>query len=450
MAAASPEARDAVTATWVGELRASLPRGKTYRRYTWAFVGPASALLLSVFTNSLASRALGPAGFGGFAVAVTVLVLLGVAVGFGMPTSLVRFCARLSDSDPSARAPYNAVAWGVVLGSGLVTGAVVLGVDLVVGNRLRAWVPAYAALALVAGALGTALTEMAGAEAQIRLDFKRYSAILQTGAGLRLLGLVLGLLLGGRSMLAALYGYGFGSLAAGLTLSGRSLLGGTRVLYASRGRVLRLARELGAFALPVVGSTFVVAAISYVDTLLIAPVVGAAEVGVYAAGVRLTTIQSTIITGLATIALPLASQAVSDGKQQRFTKRVLVSGGILGLSVTFALVSVSGMVVRAIYGPQFAQSAAVFAVLSAGMLVNFVGNPLSQLLYASGAPRVLLVAHICQLGALAAGLPLVAERWNVLGVATYRGLVNVVIVSAIGVVAVRVGRAHSVGKPGSA
>jgi O-antigen/teichoic acid export membrane protein len=418
-------------------LRANFPRARSYGYYLWAFVAPASTLFLAVVTNALASRSLGPAGFGTFALTVSVLTLLGIAVGFGMPTSLVRFCVRFSDTDLAKRVPYQAAAWTVVLGAALVTAVVGAAAEVMVGDRIRIWIPAHAGAAVIAGALGTALIEMAGAEAQIRLDFRRYSITVQLGGALRLLGVGLGLFMARGSVMAALYGYSLGSLTAGVVMSGPSLLRNARVLYQSRGRVLQTARPLGRFALPVVASTFVIAAIGYVDMLVIAPFASTADLGVYAAGVRLTAVQSTIIAGLATIALPLASRAANEGWEHRFSSRVLLLCGVLGLVVTASLVLFSVPLVRAVYGRHYAASAVLFAILSSGLLLNFVGNPLSQLLYAHGAPQVLFLAHALQLLALLVGLPLVAENWHMTGVALFRSIVNITIVSLVIVAVLR-------------
>lgn|SRR2546426_4993353 len=401
------------------------------RKYGWAVLAPASALVLAVIQNAVASRVLGPAGFGPFAVSVAILTLVGVAIGFGMPVSLVRFSTRLRPGDVDARASYHAVAWGVVFLGAALVGTVLTGLELTAGDRLRVWTPAHAAPAIIVGGFGIALTEMAAAEAQVLLDFRRYFFTVAAAALLRLVGIGCGLWLGGPSLLAALYGYAFGSLSASLLLAGPNIVGSARRLAKREWELAPLFQELAHFALPIVGSTFIVAAIGYVDTLLIAPVLGASDVGVYAAGVRLTTIQSTMLAGITTLALPLAGRAVSERWMGSFAKRVFLLGGALGVCVTISLVLLSTLLVRGVYGPLYSASAPLFAVLSIGLLINFVGNPLSQLAYAVGAPRILFVGHVCQLVALAVGLPLVASSYHLMGVAVFRSVVNIAVVSAI-------------------
>src|SRR5437773_9666167 len=100
-----------MTSSFLESWLEQLPSFRSTRRYSWALLAPAVALSLSVLTNSVASRVLGPAGFGAFAVAVSVLTLLGVTIGFGMPVSLVRFSSMSGTERSDSMLTYHAVAW---------------------------------------------------------------------------------------------------------------------------------------------------------------------------------------------------------------------------------------------------------------------------------------------------------------------------------------------------
>jgi len=356
-----------------------------------------------------------------------------------MPVSLVRFSSMSGAEGSDGILRYRAVAWGVVLLSAVVFGGIFGAVAAGASDWLRSWIPVHTGFAIVAGGLGTALTEMAGAEAQLSLDFRRYFQAVGVGALMRLLGVVGGVVVAGPTVSAALWGYGLSSLVGGVLLARQPLLQNLAILSRNRRDIKPILVEVARFTLPVVGSTFAVGAIGSIDTLAIAPVLSSADVGVYAAGVRLTALQSTMLAGVTVLALPLATRATREGAQDRFAKRVFVLGGSLGLAVTLCLVLLSSVLVRAVYGSHFLSSAPIFAVLSVGLLLNFVGNPLSQLIYAASAPRILLVAHLCQLTALAVGLPAVASHWHVIGVATYRAAVNAIVVAGVIIAAVKVG-----------
>src|SRR5437762_3882967 len=148
-----------------------------FRRYGWALAASVGTLSVSVATNAVASRVLGPTGFGHFAVGVTVLTLLGTAMGLGMPVTIVRFVSQLPGAG-AARQQSRLAAWSLVAAGGIVFGFAFLALRAGVPRLLTGWVPDGTAIALVLAALGTAFTQMAAAETQIALDFRKYFATL--------------------------------------------------------------------------------------------------------------------------------------------------------------------------------------------------------------------------------------------------------------------------------
>src|SRR5689334_9006265 len=63
--------------------------------FGWALCAPFAMLGTSLVTNAVVSRALGPRGFGPYAVATAIATLLGIALGAGMPSTLVRYTAGM-------------------------------------------------------------------------------------------------------------------------------------------------------------------------------------------------------------------------------------------------------------------------------------------------------------------------------------------------------------------
>ncbi len=401
-------------------------------QYAWALAASAGALCVSVAINAVASRALGPAGFGQFVVGMTSLTLLGTAMGLGMPVTMVRFWTRLSADSRTTREESRLSAWTLVAGGAMLFGSACLAVNLVLPRMLSRWVPNGTAVALVLAAVGAAFTQMAAAEAQMSLDFRRYFATLVGSASARLVGLVGAVVVSSlRSVQAALVGLSGGSFLAGAILTWSAVTLGRRSSRATL-RGLRSSLEaLLTFGFPILGSTFVVAAIEYLDILVVATSLSPHRVGLYAAAVRLSVIQATALSALTAVALPLAGRADAAGTHPPFLRTVLRIGAPVGLVVTLLLVGLSPALVRLVYGRAYGESALVFMILSIGLMPNFVGNPASQLIYAVGAPGFLLLVHVGQLLALIAGLPAVATRWDVVGVAMYRSAVNVIAVSVI-------------------
>jgi O-antigen/teichoic acid export membrane protein len=158
---------------------------------------------------------------------------------------------------------------------------------------------------------------------------------------------------------------------------------------------------------------------------------GAEKTGWYAAAVRLTVIQSTLLQGFAALALPLANDAVRRGDERRYASRVFLFGGALAVGVTAMLAVATPLAVQLVFGDRFAPSVPVYQVYALGLAINFVGGPLSQLLYAHGRPERLTLIHLLQLGALLAGLPYAARRHDLLGVVSWWSIVNWVCVLVI-------------------
>ena len=397
--------------------------------FAWAIGGPFAMLATSLVTNAVVSRALGPTGFGPYVVATAVATLLGIALGAGMPSTLVRYSAGLQSQ--VARAAVSAIAWRIVgLSAVVIAGAFV--VLLSVGSgALRSWIPRGTPVLILAAGVGAMLAEMAAAERQSSLRFFELFMTNATLAVSRLVGAAIGILVIGPTVTAAVGGYGVSSL-----LSGAGLAWFARSSQSDAVRELPPAaaqrwQPLFAFGVPIMLSAYIVATIGYLDTLVLAKVLTSAELGRYAAGARLTVIHSMLISGITTIALPIAARAVASGEAATFFRRALLVG--LGAAVLAAVaVFVAGRpLVHFVYGPGYDTSAAVFSILTLGLALNFPGNPLSQILYAAGRPRFMLLIHCSQLVALVIALPIAARSGGAPRVAIAWSVVNLLAVLAI-------------------
>lgn len=392
-------------------------------KYGWALLAPAVTLSAALLLNAVASRTLGAGGFGVFSVGVATLTLLGMAMGAGLPTTLVRFGSLALAPDA-----YRRIAWRL---AGL---CILAGVSLVAAfswllpSVATRWIPVHTEPWIVLGGIAVVMMELSAAEAQLSHRYDRYFWIMVGNSLLRVIGVVAGVLLGTGSHVDALKGYAIASLtgAAVLSISGvRASV--TRATVTLTADVVRMAR----FALPVAASTLVVAAIMNADTLLLTLVLPADAVGLYAAGSRLTALQTTLITGLTVVALPTASRALLQGRIAQFAGRAVSFGAILGVLVTVVAILSSSWLVRVVYGAEYGASAPVFAILSLSLLPNFIGNLVVQVLYAAGAPHLILLVHSALLLALLVGMPAAASEWGIVGAAWFRAAVNLVAVAVI-------------------
>ena len=397
--------------------------------FAWAIGGPFAMLSTSLVTNAVVSRALGPAGFGPYAVATAVATLLGIALGAGMPSTLVRYTAGLRSSE--GRVAVSGIVWRIVALSALIVGVSFVALALWQSGSLHSWIPQGTSVWILAAGVGAMLAEMAAAERQSAL---RFFELFVTNASLalsRLAGAGAGILFAGPTVGAAVAGYGIGSLASGIGLAWFARRG--TIAQSSRKEIEERARwrSLLMFGLPVMMSAYIVATISYLDTLVLAKVLPPIELGRYAAGARLTIIHSMLISGITTIALPIAARATATGQATRFFRRALFVG-LLAAFVAAAMAFVAGgPLIRFVYGAGYDTSAAVFAILTVGLALNFSGNPLSQILYAAGRPRFLLLIHCSQLVALVIALPIAAHSGGAILVAGAWSAVNLLAVLAI-------------------
>ena len=396
------------------------------RSFGWALLSPAATLGAAVLTNAIASRILGIGGFGSFIVATSIASLLGVAMGMGMPATLVRYGAGITLT--SARAQLFGLGWKAVGVSATVIGLLVLALDQAFPQATRQWLPAGSTIYVLAAAVGAMLVELAAAERQTSMHFFGFFLVNAGLALARMLGVVVALWLMPPTVTAAIIGYGAGSILVGVALA---IATARRRPAAAAGSPTIHFRELLGFGLPIMGSAYIVAGIGYLDIVIVAEAMAREQLGLYGAGARLTVIQNTLIAGVTTLALPIAARSVVAGDVALFVQRSLRRGLSIGVFLTVVLSLASPIIVRVVYGAGYEVSASVYVILAVGYVLNFAGNPLSQLLYASKRSRFMLAMHIGQLVLLVTLLPFAAGYGGALAVAIAWSSVNLMAVGSI-------------------
>jgi O-antigen/teichoic acid export membrane protein len=301
-------------------------------------------------------------------------------MGLGMPVTMIRFWHRspMGWHEKSRLLAWIVVAGGMLVGSGFLAARCIACSECMGAARNGA-----------DSRFGWARRGIYPDGFSRDADGVEFSKVLVTlvGSGvLRLAGvLVAFLVLPVLSVRSTGWVFG-GSFVAGPFSRSSALLRVQRSLRSAVSGSRSLLRGFVAFGLPILGSTFVVAAIEYVDILVIAATLSPHRVGLYSAAVRLSTIQATILATLTAVALPLATKADAGGKRAIFLRDVVSFGVVLAVVVTLVLGGFSSLWVRLVYGPSYSESALVFLVISLGLMPNFVGNPASQMVYAAGIP----------------------------------------------------------------
>jgi O-antigen/teichoic acid export membrane protein len=421
------------------------------RRYGWGVLAPASTLLAVFATNVIASRRLGPAEFGRFAVASALVAILAVVAALGVPTTIVTLLGAQRDDArvPSARGQlpdgtavsgWRAAALATVWCAAFAVVIAVVISEALLGDDVERWIPRGTGLAIGLASLGTALLETSLAESQRVREFRAYFTRMVGGAITRLGGVAVGVFAFAPTARAAIWGYAVAALCWGALLAAPSTRLALHAARHERPALRRLVASLFERSAPVLGSTIVVVAIGWLDTIIVAGRMAASDVGVYAAAVRLTIVPSTLIGGIASLALPLAVSAWRDGRVGEFNTTVLRGGTLLGVVVVGVLALGAELIVRVVYGGAFAAAGPVFMVLALGYLASFPGNPMSQVLFAAGRTRTLLVVQTLQLATTLVGLGLLLGRTGPFEIAVLRAVVNVAGTIAIMTVAMRLGR----------
>jgi O-antigen/teichoic acid export membrane protein len=125
---------------------------------------------------------------------------------------------------------------------------------------------------------------------------------------------------------------------------------------------------------------------------------------------------------------------------------------VIGLSVGALAVLLSFLAgpraVVSLFGAAYAPSVPLFFVLSTGFLLNYAGNPVSQVLYMTGRAHVMVVVQVAQLAAFVAAATILAPRWEATGLAVARSATNIIAVVVIGGLSLAVaGRTGDAGRP---
>jgi O-antigen/teichoic acid export membrane protein len=337
----------------------------------------ATQLTTSLFTAALTVflvRALGPHGYGVFALAVGIGVLLEVLTNLGIGQATARFIAETRD-DPREVASSMALALRLRL---IAAGVVCLGLFAAAGPIASAydsppltWPLRGIAIALIGqtvmGLLLSSFEALGRISLSLKLVFSESAIETAASVGLVLLGAGAAGAAFGRTV-----GYGLAAVL-GLSMATRLVGRGALALRAGWGdRLRRLAAYAG--ALVIVDGVFV--AFTQIDVLLVGAMIGTTSAGLFQAPLRLITFLQypggALAAGIGP-QLARTSAAPNVTALQRGLRYLV----ILHAAIVAGLIVWAGPIADLVLGREFGKSAQVLRALAPYVFLSGIGALLS-------------------------------------------------------------------------
>lgn len=332
------------------------------RNALFALLAQITTGLFSTVLTLYLLRALGPDGYGVFALALGIGSVVGFIADFGIPYSVSRFLAE-SRHDHERIVSLLSDALRLKLASAaLITGALFLlagPLAAAYDNPALAWPIRGIALSLFAGSIFSLYTSAFIALAQVSVNLRLIfvESLAETVASIVLVALGAGAL---GAALGRAIGYGFGAIAAMMIVGRLFSASSIRLFGWGSGRT----REIALYAAPlfITGGVYIIYA--QVDILIIGALLGTTAVGLFSAPLRLTVPLGYVGQSLTnSIAPRLAHKGSEPGSVKAFQSSlrwlIVYQAVLLAPLIVWA-----GPIVNLLLGPQYRASVDVLRVLS--------------------------------------------------------------------------------------
>lgn len=386
-----------------------------------------SSKLLMLLTSVVLARWMGVAGYGVYATAMALVLLLTVPTGLGLPTLVIRLLASYS-----AHQQWGRMRGLLIRGNQAVLGASLLMVCLAASmiwtfaDRLS---PDKAAAFFLALPLIPLI--VLGAMRSAALRGLHHVVLGQLPENLIMPGLFLALVgggwfvHGGSSPLSPEYAIGARLIAVAVTFGVGAVL-----LLRHLPPAVRQARpeyELRTWARSALPLLFI-AGINIInmqtDILMLAALRGSASAGVYQAAVRGAELVAFSLV-IANMAIqPSLARLYATGDTARLQRLVTWSArGATAAALPLAAIMIlwGGPIMAAVFGADFARGAIALAILSGAQLVNAFTGPANSLLDMTGHQDDTLKAMIVGVLANVILNALLIPRWDIAGAAIATG-----------------------------
>jgi len=359
--------------------------GRIGRGLGWSLTGNVVLRVGNVAVSILMARLIAPEELGVFAVALTIWAILGTLAEFGLGSDLVRA------SDPERRAP--TVATLGVLTSGLLALGMLLAAEpLAAAFRSPESRGVIAVMAISIAIFGLSIVPAA----RLQREFRQGTLFVVNGAGLVASALVMATL--------ATRDVGPASLAWGQVANQVVVVLGLHLATRSRPRFgmdREIARASLAFCLPLALANLVSWALLSVDNLIVARVLGPAELGLYLLAFNVSSWpMSAVGQALRVVALPGFSQVQDSAARNRALVRTVAPAAAVAVLMGLTLATLAGPLVAVLYGERWAGAAAALAGLAVFGGLRVLLDLVATFLIAVGATGAVLAVQLLWMAAL--------------------------------------------------
>lgn len=366
-----------------------------------SFVSHGARFLANAVLLMVLARLWGPEQFGGFAYATAVAALLGLVGGWGLSQKTMRDAA-VDPARAGAQVRSGVVAQCLLVPPLLV--AVLAIGSFGIGPPPDLLLPLFGAFV----ALNLAETAAAACRGIGRFDAEARASAFGNGVFF-VAGVAAALILPGQEAVALALFAGRLAHAAGAFLMLRAV---TAAPGSAGAGALETLRAGAVFA----GESVATGAFLQVDTVVVKLVLGEAAAGAYQAGVRFVVVALVAAQAVAGVFVP--SLVARLGDRPAFAlqaRRVFAVFAGLGCAFLVAFAAWGDGIVLAVYGGDYAQTAALAPLLGVLVCVRCLAAGAGIVLLAAGAQTWRLLATLAAMGTYVAAAAIVGPRLGLEG-----------------------------------
>lgn len=154
------------------------------------------------------------------------------------------------------------------------------------------------------------------------------------------------------------------------------------------------------------------------DVLMLAPLAGVEEVGLYGAAFRVTYVITFPQIVLMAVMTPLISQAFAAHRPDQLRSRLRIANLfslLTALPPALLIIALSELIMEGVFGPAYAAAAPTLAILAVGQLAASLVMPFSSVLMMGGRERVFGTINLAALALNVLLNLLLAPRYGALG-----------------------------------
>lgn len=378
-------------------------------------LGLAANLVLSFVLRLIMARTLGRVDYGAIVIGISVLTMGQTVVVLGLHSGVARYLPRYDDPARRRGVIVSALQVSLPLAVGVGVLAVALAGpaasyvfhDPSVGPVIRVFGAAIPFAVVVVLFVGTAQG----------LGRAVPKALNDLSLPLVQIVLVGGSLLGGLALawVAGAYVAGYVVLAVG---GGYYLL--RRTPLGARVDVRPMHRELVAFSVPIMVSSFAVSMLSNVDVFMMGYFASTGDVGIYSAMYSLSNLLSVFLFAVGYVYMPAVSALDADGDRAGIDDVYQAATSLtttVTLPVLLAILVVPDLIIGLSFGPDFVPGANALRALALGYAFHAVVGPNMRTLMSIGRARAIMVNNVVAFSANVALNLVLIPRYGFVGAA---------------------------------